>query len=188
MTIWYCVFLESLVIIDPLNNIEPSDHLNPAILIEFLNKKGNILFFANSKLSNHWREFTTEFGVAFQPADTLVIDYPSVEITGDPLVVSSRKFATSAKNIFDASKVTKEQRVFFSGIGHTLSKRSPLLIPVLMAPSTSYSYEPSSVARGKRILAGKEDMALVSSLQARNNARISFIGSTDLLSSKYVAL
>lgn len=74
---------------------------------------------------------------------------------------------------------------FPNGMGQTLGQ-SPLLTPILRAPSTAYSYNPKEQAESlDDVFAAGAQLSLVSAMQARNSARFTIIGSAELLSDKW---
>jgi len=110
-----------------------------------------------------------------------VIDHFNVG-TGDDgthtLIKSNN--ALKSKVIFHDS-VNKP--VLFKGIAHKLSSDNPLTFTLLGGTSTSFSGQPTERATTPQTL-GKST-GLVSTLQARNNARITISGSLDLFSNKF---
>jgi oligosaccharyltransferase complex subunit beta len=84
---------------------------------------------------------------------------------------------------------------FFSGegvlalprpAGQTLANSSPLLAPILKAPETAYAYNPKedAVTVDESFATGSQ-LALVSTLQARNSARFTVLGSSESLEDKW---
>ncbi|KAI1328676.1 Dolichyl-diphosphooligosaccharide-protein glycosyltransferase 48kDa subunit [Xylariaceae sp. FL0255] len=74
---------------------------------------------------------------------------------------------------------------FPRGCGQTLGQ-SPLLTPVLRAPSTAYSYNPKEQGEVlDDLFASGAQLSLVSTLQARNSARFTVVGSAEMLSDKW---
>lgn len=73
-------------------------------------------------------------------------------------------------------------------VGQTLGNESPLLAPILRAPSTAYSYNPKDEADiVEDPFAVGEQLNLVSSMQALNSARLTVVGSAELLQNKWFA-
>lgn len=67
-------------------------------------------------------------------------------------------------------------------VGQTLGNTSPLLAPILKAPKTAYSYNTKDEAEVlEDPFATGTQLSLVSSLQARNSARVTVIGSAGIL-------
>jgi oligosaccharyltransferase complex subunit beta len=71
--------------------------------------------------------------------------------------------------------------VLFRGICQSVGADSELVVKFLDAPSSAYSHNPSANVSSLSIGAGK-DISLVTAMQARNNARVTVVGSLDLLS------
>jgi len=72
--------------------------------------------------------------------------------------------------------------ILFRGIGHKAGT-VPLLVKILWANDTAYSYEikDGQVVDQEPLAVGK-DIGLISALQARNNARVTFVGSLEFFS------
>jgi oligosaccharyltransferase complex subunit beta len=71
-------------------------------------------------------------------------------------------------------------------VGQTLGNESPLLAPVLRAPSTAYSYNPKEDKEGvEDPFAVGTQLALVSTVQARNSARFTVLGAAEMLEDKW---
>lgn len=65
---------------------------------------------------------------------------------------------------------------------------SQLLTPILRAPRTAYSYNPreqAEVVDADELFAAGSQLGLVSVVQARNSARVTVLGSADLLQDKW---
>jgi oligosaccharyltransferase complex subunit beta len=72
-------------------------------------------------------------------------------------------------------------------VGHTLGS-GELLTPILRAPSTAYSYNPkeqTDVVDPDDLFAVGQQLALVSAFQARNSARVTVLGSVEMLQDKW---
>jgi oligosaccharyltransferase complex subunit beta len=71
---------------------------------------------------------------------------------------------------------------FPRGIGQTLGSNSPLLAPILRAPRTAYAYNTKDeVAGSEDPFAVGAQLSLVTTMQARNSARVTVIGSAEML-------
>lgn len=82
--------------------------------------------------------------------------------------------------------------LFPNGVAHKLGL-NPLLLPVLSAPQTAFSGELTELddeerevdalagGKNKEVLAGSK-AALVSGFQTRDNARVGWVGSVEMLS------
>lgn len=73
-------------------------------------------------------------------------------------------------------------------VGQVLGNESPLISPILRAPSTAYSYNPKDEAEGSEDPFGVgEQLNVVSALQAHNTARMVVVGSAEMLQNKWFA-
>ena len=71
-------------------------------------------------------------------------------------------------------------------VGQTLGNESPLIQPVLRAPSTAYSYNSRDEAEAVEDPFGTgEQLNIVSAMQAHNSARLTVVGSVELLQNKW---
>ena len=61
---------------------------------------------------------------------------------------------------------------------------NPLVLPLLHASSTAYSYQPDLQIDDYPLAVGTNTL-LVAALQARNNARVVFVGSIDFFSDEF---
>src|SRR5207245_1341551 len=111
-------------------------------------------------------------------------------------------------NLLDAHPIVGDKKaidsILYRGIGMISDQNNPLVLDILMASSTAYSYNPDkkiTEVRAKRSLlysillisliflqyphaVGKNTL-LISALQARNNARVIFTGSLDMFSDAF---
>lgn len=75
---------------------------------------------------------------------------------------------------------------FPRAVAQELGNNSPLLAPILRAKSSAYSYNPKDEAETvDDPFAVGEQIALVSSMQARNSARFTVFGSAEALENKW---
>lgn len=71
-------------------------------------------------------------------------------------------------------------------VGQTLDNASPLLAPILRAPTTAYSYNPKEETESMEDpFATGSQLALISAMQARNSARFTVLGSLEMLADKW---
>ena len=85
-------------------------------------------------------------------------------------------------NFFGAGNDRTEIIAFPRAVGQLLGNDSPLLAPIIKAPSTAYVYNPKSdnVSVEEPFGTGQR-LSLISTLQARNSARFVVLGSTEML-------
>jgi oligosaccharyltransferase complex subunit beta len=76
---------------------------------------------------------------------------------------------------------------FPHAVGHVLGS-GPLLSPVVRASATAYSYNPKEQAEvldADDLFAAGQQLSLLSVFQARNSARVTVLGSAELLQNKW---
>ncbi|KAI9096573.1 Dolichyl-diphosphooligosaccharide--protein glycosyltransferase subunit WBP1 [Phlyctochytrium arcticum] len=152
-------------------------------LLDFVNTGGNILLAASSDISEPLRDFAYEFSVDFDPAGSAVQDHFHA-------VHHDAGLFLATKHVGSDAIIPKSARgpILFRGVGHRVTKKNQLVQPLLVASSTAFSF----VADGKEELTGDillgNEIALVSAMQARNNARVVFAGSVDMFSDKLLEL
>ena len=89
---------------------------------------------------------------------------------------------SDVKNFFGGEGTIAFPRSIAQELGNTI----PLLAPILRAKSTAYSYNPKDeVESVDDPFAVGEQIALVSSMQARNSARFTVFGSAEALEDKW---
>jgi dolichyl-diphosphooligosaccharide---protein glycosyltransferase subunit DDOST/WBP1 len=172
-----------------LTTVALGSHLTPQLLVEFLNKGGNILFAASSSTSESLRNFARELDIDLPPRDSLLADHftfhPSSPRNHTLLTLSSTNFPSlpAVENIF--SPETLASTIVYRGAAHALGN-GPFLLPLVKATGTSYVFD------GKEDLDSVEEpyvaggqAFLVSGFQARNNARVVITSSLDMFSDEY---
>ncbi|CAG8445647.1 3686_t:CDS:2 [Ambispora leptoticha] len=165
--------------------------VNPAALINFVNKGGNILLAASTELSETIRDFAREFDIEFDDRETSVIDHFNYDESDSDgkhtlLVLDDKKGGFSNNSIILSKETLEGPPVLYKGIGHKIGT-IPLLTRIAWITSdTAYSYETKDgqVADQDPFIFGNE-ISLVSVLQARNNARVAFVGSLELFQDRY---
>ncbi|KAK2594070.1 oligosaccharyl transferase glycoprotein complex, beta subunit [Conoideocrella luteorostrata] len=168
-------------------------NLTPNILVDFINAKGNILVALSSTTptSSSLTSLLAEIDIALPAERTgTVVDHfnydtVSAAETHDVLVLDApTNVRPGLKNYFEVPGVLS----FPHGAGHTLGSGA-LLTPVIRAPSTAYSYNPKDQADAvdpEELFAAGKQLALVSVFQARNSARLSIVGSAEMLQDKWL--
>ncbi|KAJ1344327.1 hypothetical protein BSLG_001137 [Batrachochytrium salamandrivorans] len=152
-------------------------------LIDYVNAGGNIVLAASSQLSAAVRDFAYEFSIDYDEARTAVYDHFN-SLDGNPSNIFSSAFTKSSQ--FVVSETTRNGApIVFNGVGHRVTGKNLLTVPVLTASSSAYSYETTDKTS---LLGGPllgEAVTLASVFQARNNARVAFVGSVYLFSDEY---
>jgi oligosaccharyltransferase complex subunit beta len=72
-------------------------------------------------------------------------------------------------------------------VPQTLGNASPLVAPILKAPSTAYSYSEKTDAEAlnDEVWGTGSQMSIVTSFQARNSARVTVLGSAEMLEDRW---
>lgn len=180
------------VIFFPIKSKGLGTSLSPANIIKFVNSKGNVLLAlsATTTTSTSLVSTLSELDIAL-PADRtgLVVDHFAYDAATaaeahDVLLLSPQgALRPDVKDLFapDATSPKDAVIAFPRGVGHTLGSGA-LLAPVLRAPRTAYSYNPKEQAEVvDDLFASGSQLALVSTVQARNSARFTVLGSAEML-------
>lgn len=108
---------------------------------------------------------------AAEKHDVLVLPYPN-------------RLRKDLKNYFEGFGVIAVPRA----VGMTLGNESPLISPILRSPRTAYSYNPKDEAEAvEDPFAANEQLVLVSAMQAHNSARLTVVGSAEMLQNAWFA-
>ena len=149
-----------------------------------MNDGGNILLAISSEITENIRNFAREFDIEFDERDTFVIDHFNYNISDDgkhTLLVSNNVVNNEA---ILSEEVIEGPPVLYRGIGHKVGS-VPLLTKIMWANDTAYSYETKDgQAVDQEPLAIGNSIGLISALQARNNARVTFVGSLEFFSDR----
>lgn len=161
--------------------------LAPQLLVDFVNQDGNILLALSgeSSVPSQVSSMLLEFDIHL-PADrnSLTIDHFNYDSTSaaekhDVLIVErTQKQKAGIKNFFAGDGVVAVPRA----VGHVLGNDSPHLAPILRAPSTAYVYNPKEDTDSvEDPFAVGQQLSLVSVFQGRNSARLTVLGSAEML-------
>jgi len=144
----------------------------------------NVLVVGSSEIGKPIADIASECSVEFDEEQTFVIDhlnYNASDAEGQhTLLAVEPTNVVNAKIIFP-KKI--EAPILYKGVGQDIEEDSSLLFCVLHADETSYSFSPEEKIEELHV-AGRKT-CLISALQARNNARVIFVGSIQLFSNAY---
>ncbi|CAK9435599.1 uncharacterized protein LODBEIA_P03260 [Lodderomyces beijingensis] len=156
--------------------IKNKSNLNQRQLLKFSNEGGNIFVVggSNNALVDGIRSFLNEVGIHPAPKNYHYIDHFNskdgiVELTEEENLVEGNRILTSLQ--------TSE----FSGGSAALVSNSELIQPIVKCSKTGYTNRVDEVISGETTWTFGEQGFLAVALQALNNARLVWIGSTDLL-------
>ncbi|KAK0749416.1 Dolichyl-diphosphooligosaccharide--protein glycosyltransferase subunit WBP1 [Schizothecium vesticola] len=168
--------------------------LTGQLLLQFLNADGNILVALGSDTaaSTALVSLLTELDIHLPAERTgLVVDHFNYDSVSAPdkhdvlLLPPPGSHRPGVKDIFSAGAPSDQVIAFARGVGATLGA-GELLTPLLRAPSTAYSYDPSTQAETvDDPFAAGEQLSLISTFQSRTSARFTLVGSAELLADKW---
>lgn len=145
-------------------------------ITEFIDDGGNVLVAGNSQSGDALRELASECGFEVDEEGASVIDHLNYDVSdvGDHTTVLA-----PGKNLIDSPVIVGTRNVnplLYRGTGLLADKENPLVLQLLTAESTAYSYVPENAIKTYPHAVGKGTL-LIAALQARNNARVVFSGS-----------
>ncbi|KAI1080216.1 Dolichyl-diphosphooligosaccharide-protein glycosyltransferase 48kDa subunit [Whalleya microplaca] len=169
-------------------------NLTPNILLDFINAEGNILLAlsAATPAPTSLVSLLLELDIHLPPdRQGLVVDHFNYDTTSAAekhdvlLLPPPGPLRPDVKDFFSPLADNGELLAFPDGMGQTLGDGS-LLTPLLRAPATAYSYNPKEQAEVvDDLFASGAQLSLVSTVQARNSARFTVLGSADMLTDKW---
>ncbi|KAE8454391.1 hypothetical protein EG329_000013 [Mollisiaceae sp. DMI_Dod_QoI] len=165
--------------------------LTPKLLLDFINAGGNILLTLSSSnpTPTSLVSLLLELDIHL-PTDrsALVIDHfnydtlSAAEKHDVVLIPRPDAIRPDVKNFFRGEGKGGEVIAFPRGVAQEMGNTSPLLTPILRAPRTAYSYNPKDDVEGVEDPFGVgPQLSLVTTMQARNSARFTVIGSAEML-------
>lgn len=190
------------VVLFPTKSKGLGPNLTPNILLQFINAEGNILLALSGSQSvpSSLVSLLLEFDIHL-PTDRqgLVVDHFNYDTASasekhDVLLLAPPgalrpdyrgHFDLRSSEDSDGGRRSGGVIAYPRGLGQTLGN-GPLLAPILRAPATGYSYNPKEDSEiTDDLFASGTQLSLVSSHQARNSARLTVVGSADMLSDKW---
>uniref|UniRef100_A0A7I4CPW3 Dolichyl-diphosphooligosaccharide--protein glycosyltransferase 48 kDa subunit n=1 Tax=Physcomitrium patens TaxID=3218 RepID=A0A7I4CPW3_PHYPA len=160
-------------------------NLDAAAISDFVDSGHDLILAADETTSDTIREIASDCGVDFDEFEkAVVIDHVKYAIT--PLGDDHSLIA--ADNLIDSTVILGSQGIkepiLYRGLGHIVNPTSELGIKVLSASPSAYSGRVGAEITDLPNVSGAS-MALVSVVQARNNARIMISGSLELFSNQF---
>ncbi|KAL8666082.1 MAG: hypothetical protein Q9202_001819 [Teloschistes flavicans] len=161
--------------------------LTPNLLLDFLENNGNVLLTlsADSPVPSAISSLLLELDIQLPPDRTsLIVDHFNYD-------THSASEKHDVLLLPQSSAVRSDVRYYFGddgvvafprAVAQELGSSSPLLTPIIRAPDTAYSYNPKeeTITVEEPFAVGSQ-ISLVSSLQARNSARFTVLGSVEVL-------
>lgn len=157
--------------------------INVDKITEFIDGGGNVLVAGSSKSGEALRELATECGFEVDEDGAAVIDHLNYDVSdsGD-----HTKIVASPENLISSPTIVGSKNVaplLYQGTGLLADRENSLVLQVLSADSTAYSYIPENSIKEYPHAVGRGTL-LIAALQARNNARVVFSGSLFFFSDK----
>ncbi|KAK4701161.1 oligosaccharyltransferase complex subunit beta, partial [Phenoliferia sp. Uapishka_3] len=162
--------------------------LSPQALYTYISRARNILYVLSSSLSESHRDFAREFDLEFDDRGSNVIDHFSydklLDVDGSHSTIVVPLDSTPSP--FISTETAGGAPILYRGVGHQVGKQ-PLLSNILSARETSYSADtnPKEPLVEDPFVSGTS-VGLVSAMQAKNNARVTFVGSMELFSDEFI--
>jgi oligosaccharyltransferase complex subunit beta len=183
------------IILLPPTSKAYGDTLNPKTLLDFVNADGNVLLALTGEKAtpSAINSLLLEFDITL-PAErtSVVVDHFNYDTTSaseshDVVVIDppGKGIRPDVKNFFGGELPVAVPRA----VGQVLGNNSPLLVPILRAPGSSYTYNPKDKevdsVEDSDLFATGSQISLVSALQARNSARFTVLGSAEMLEDRW---
>ena len=158
--------------------------LNAQRLLEFFNAGGNILALTSTDSSpESVREFLNELDIAISPRGYKAVDHFNYDKEQGPLTHD----VLSIEGEFSTPKVVAgNKKVLYKGGAAYLGNSNAHVVPILHGSSTGYAYDISD--DGLTLTtpwASGTQMYLIAGFQGNNNARVGWVGSSDMFSNKF---
>nr|VZI33318.1 unnamed protein product [Spirometra erinaceieuropaei] len=152
-------------------------------LTRFVDEGGNILVAGSSDIGEAIKDFGSDCGVEFDDEKTTVIDHMNYDVMDEG---KHNLIIVGPENIADVPVITGKvsRPLLYRGIGIAVNPENPLLVNILHASDTAYSHSPDTPITNYPTTVGKNTQ-LITGLQARNDARVVFVGSLDFFSDEF---
>ncbi|XP_013197618.1 dolichyl-diphosphooligosaccharide--protein glycosyltransferase 48 kDa subunit [Amyelois transitella] len=166
---------KNLIIFSP-SVVEFGGQLDTEAITKFIDDGGNLLIAGNAAAGDIYREIASECGFEMDEESAAVIDHFNYDASDDG---EHTRIIANPANLINAPTIvgtSNTRPLLFEGTGLIVDKDNSLVLPILTADSTAYSYNPKSQVKEYPHAVGRKTV-LIAALQARNNARIVFSGS-----------
>lgn len=146
-------------------------------IAEYIDDGGNVLVAGSSKSGDALRDLASECGFEVDEEGASVIDHLNYDSSdkGDHTTI-----VASPSNLIDSQIIVGSKKninpLLYQGTGLLADRENPLVLQILTADSSAYSYVPENPIKEYPHAVGRGTL-LIAALQARNNARIVFSGS-----------
>lgn len=172
----YGEFLYQHLIIFAPSVEEFGGSLSVEAITEFIDGGGNVLVTGSSSSGDVLRELASEVGFEVDEEGASVIDHLNYDVND---LGKHTLIVADAENLIDAPVITGSRNIpplLYQGTGLVADRENPLVLQILSAQSSAYSYIPDEQIKEYPHAVGKNTL-FIAALQARNNARVVFSGS-----------
>lgn len=145
-------------------------------ITDFIDGGGNVLVAGSSHSGDALRDLASECGFEIDEEGSTVIDHMNYDVSDTG---RHTKIVADPANLIDAPVIIGSKNVsplLYQGTGLIADSDNPLVLKLLSASSSAYSYNPDQPVKEYPHAVGKNTL-LIAALQARNNARVLFSGS-----------
>ncbi|XP_017880054.1 dolichyl-diphosphooligosaccharide--protein glycosyltransferase 48 kDa subunit [Ceratina calcarata] len=150
--------------------------LSVEMITDFIDGGGNVLVAGSSQTGDALHELASECGFEIDEEGSAVIDHLNYDVSDNGY---HTKIVADPVNLIDAPVIVGNKNVqplLYQGTGLIADTENPLILRLLTASSSAYSYNPNNSIKEYPHAVGKNTL-LIAALQARNNARVVFSGS-----------
>jgi len=167
---------DHLILLSPETDYYEND-IGAKQFIEFIDKGGNILLAANENTGTIIQDLLYEFGVKVdEPKFTVHDNFVHNSTTSNILAIEELENPISLDKL--------DAPVLYYGTAIKSSGKNPYVKPILVGGPAAYSWDDTVV--NKAPLVTGNNVILVNTLQAVNNARIVMTGSTKMFTDEYI--
>lgn len=145
-------------------------------ITDFIDGGGNVLVASSSQSGDALRDLASECGFEVDEEGAYIIDHMNYDNSDTG---HHTKIVADPANLINSPVIIGSKDVpplLYQGTGLIADSDNPLVLKLLSASSSAYSYNPELPVKEYPHAVGKNTL-LIAALQARNNARVVFSGS-----------
>ncbi|XP_014475354.1 PREDICTED: dolichyl-diphosphooligosaccharide--protein glycosyltransferase 48 kDa subunit [Dinoponera quadriceps] len=150
--------------------------LNVETITDFIDGGGNVLIAGSSQSGDALHELASECGLEIDEEGSAVIDHMNYDVSDSG---QHTTIVADPANLIDAPVIVGSKSIsplLYQGTGLIADTDNPLILRLLSASTSAYTYNPDQPVKDYPHSVGKNTL-LIAALQARNNARVLFSGS-----------
>ncbi|XP_015594603.1 dolichyl-diphosphooligosaccharide--protein glycosyltransferase 48 kDa subunit [Cephus cinctus] len=150
--------------------------LNDDTIADFIDGGGNVLVAGSSQSGDALHNLASECGFEMDEEGATVIDHINYDVSD---AGQHNKIVAEPSSLIEAPVIVGSRDIpplLYQGTGLVAKPNNPLVLRLLSAASSAYSYNPDQLVKEYPHAVGQNTL-LIAALQARNNARVIFSGS-----------